>query len=98
MSEKLLKFLLSELKTVRLVCQGTVGGQPCGAVTEVPLERLLTITRQGGDQCRICNTPFGIFPKPGTAQDGFGPLAQAIIDLLAAKDRVQVEFVIPDVN
>ena len=45
MSEKLLKFFLSELKTVRLVCHGTREdtGTPCGLTMEMPIEQLASI-------------------------------------------------------
>jgi hypothetical protein len=95
MPETTLKILLSELQTVRLVCQGTVGGKPCRTTLEVPIERLATIANQGGRECPVCKTAFGVFPINGATQDGFGPLAEAIRNLVAVKDRVVIEFTIP---
>jgi hypothetical protein len=96
-SRKLLAFLLSELKTFRIVCQGkTKDGKECGTVIEVPLERLAGIYEKGADQCRNCGTSFSYFAGVGTGTDPFGPLAKAIQNLNAICKSVEVEIVIPD--
>jgi hypothetical protein len=52
MSEHLWKFLLSELSTLRIVCQHENGGNKCGAAIEVTVDHLF-----GKDErlkCPIC--------------------------------------------
>jgi hypothetical protein len=91
-----IKFLLSELSTVRIVCKGKRGNDPCGYVSEVPLDHLDTFYNRMSS-CPFCNTPFGVLPRAaGTLQDGFGPLAQAIKNLNAVKQQVEIEFVLPE--
>ena len=55
MSERLFRFNLKELKTIRLVCKNP----DCGAVLEVPIERMRGMT--GIILCQACKsetTPF----------------------------------------
>jgi hypothetical protein len=89
MSEKLLRFLLSELKLVRLLCKkdGCVGG-----VVELPLNRLTVI--RGG--CPLCGNPFHLTMP---AQEFTNPLtmfAKSAEWLEMQRDNFAVEFVLKD--
>jgi hypothetical protein len=87
MSKKLLAFLLSELKIVRIVCQN----QACQTVVEMPLD----VFEKGiADplRCKFCNQEF----NPTHA--GTPPLAAfaaAIQALRGLKNVVDLEFVLP---
>ena len=96
MSRKLLAFLLSELRTIRIVCKGQIKGKPCGTVLEVPLSNLADFFARTDATCRHCNTSWLHFPSPGDAQEPFRLLAQAINNFANMKERVDVEFVLPD--
>lgn len=85
MSERLLKFLLGELKIVRLVCQKA----GCGAVVEVSVERLAVALQAG--QCPVCRAAY-----VGVGQESLIALARALHDVTLLRDTVQVEFVLPD--
>jgi uncharacterized paraquat-inducible protein A len=82
-SEQVLKVLLEELATARLICQ------QCKAVTEVELARL---ERQAtAPKCPLCNTAF--FRTP--IQYPLAELARAVAGVLGIGDLVKVEFVLP---
>ena len=96
MSEKLLKILLSELNTVRLVCQGKrQDGAPCGATIEMPLDRLDSAFAMRC-ACQFCGTPFAVSSPDGTAKSPFPELVAAFRNLNAISRNVRVEFVLPD--
>jgi hypothetical protein len=80
-SEKLFRFLLSELKTIRVICKNGV----CGAIVEVPVDQAIKTFRN--DQCPVCHKSF----VPASIMS----LAIAIQELNQKKDEVDVEFVIP---
>jgi ribosomal protein L37AE/L43A len=84
MGEHVFRFLLSELKAARLVCQ------KCGTVTEVPVDRLGP--RHGGWHCPACQAPF----YAAGAGDPVQQLAAVIQGLNGIKDKVQVEFLLPE--
>lgn len=88
MSEHLLKVLLSELSTVRVVCK------KCGAVFEMPLDRLAAAFRKTAQCCPFCGAGFHLFNPQGHAADVLGPFAQALADLQQAQN-CDVEFVLP---
>lgn len=91
MSERVLKILLSELKTVRLKCQR----QTCKSVVEVSVERLEQMF-EGRDApaCPVCQGSYqhidGSRPSP------FAHFAVAVKRLQQCKDSVEIEFVMPD--
>jgi hypothetical protein len=58
MSRKLLAFLLSELRTVRVICKNPA----CGAVVELPIERLGV--KMHDARCRVCDTALIHLRKP----------------------------------
>ena len=89
MSKKLLTFLLSELTTVRVICRHA----GCGAITEVPIDALQTML---GNECPVCRTRFLAQAPPHVQQATFADLAKAINGIAANKDRVEIEFVLPD--
>jgi hypothetical protein len=104
MSEKLLKLLLSELKLVRVVCHGRVKQKddtdlPCNGVFEMPLERLATAfcgdAKLAQWACPFCGQEYHLSSQRSTRLDPFGPLVDAITNLLSLRDRLEIEFVIP---
>ena len=93
-----MKFLLSELRKIRLVCQGTRSKEdktPCGGILEPPLDRLGSAFQLRGCTCPLCGNSFQTFSTAGTGQDPFAPLVKAVTDLQTISDRVEVQFVIP---
>jgi hypothetical protein len=76
MSEKLLKFLLSELQTVRIICHA----ENCGVVTELPLAILAQRQEKKEPRCPHCNASF----DPGkTEKDFLIEFAKAVQQLVA---------------
>lgn len=82
MSEHLLKFLLSELKTVRIHCRAAC----CGGVAEIPIDRL-------GQPigCPLCRTVW----MDASKQPLLKGLGNAVAALGNASE-VSVEFVLPE--
>jgi hypothetical protein len=87
MSRRLLAFLLSELKTVRIICKNPT----CQGAVEIPVEHLGS--RMAEPSCRICGHPFQPFAQ-GT--NGFSILARAIQLLQQHADQGDVEFILPE--
>jgi hypothetical protein len=85
MSEKLLKLLLSDLNTIRIVCRH------CGAAMEVPVERL---GNAGDVFCPGCPVDKKTVLRSARGDD-LAALAAAIVRLKQAKD-VEIEFVVPE--
>ena len=88
MSRKLFAFLLSELKTVRIICPH------CGSVSEVALDQI--DARFGGAVCHFCTNNLGFSEH----QNHLVALAKAIANLQeiqkkAAGMAIEVEFVLP---
>jgi endogenous inhibitor of DNA gyrase (YacG/DUF329 family) len=100
MSKKLLSFLLTELAIVRIICQGKIRQdgkeQPCQAVLEVPIPKLLTMFQQKTASCPCCGQDFQVFEKVGTGKDPFAPFASSLLALADLNKKVSIEFVIPD--
>ena len=96
MSKKLLSFLLSELSTIRLICKN----QGCGAVAEMSLQDLATLTHAGGkatDLCAFCGQPFSLKSRQAApAPAPLWQLAQAVAQMRYIESLVDVEFVLPD--
>ena len=92
MSRKLFAFLLSELKTVRVICQR----KECGAVTEVTLDRMQARFAQAA--CPVCN--HDLLPPFSGADNPLTRLAKAVRELqdAAVTEKVQIEFVVPDAD
>lgn len=86
MSETLFKFLLSELKTVRVRCRHN----GCGAVVEIPTAELGH--KFGNGHCPVCQQ---VLQLPGD-NNGFIQLAEAVKNLTGAKSNVEIEFALPD--
>jgi|SRR5450755_964804 hypothetical protein len=88
MSEKLLRFfLMSEIRTIRLVCKN----EGCGAIVEVPIEKL---EQDKWKTCRGCERPFGVTDQHSQL-NWLQQLSQAIAGLRKAADDLEVEFVLP---
>ena len=100
MGERVMKVPLSELKLVRVVCKGTTGGGPCGAVFEMPLERLATTFRESPQlavwRCPFCKEEYHLSDPRGGHLDPFAPFVKAALDLASLGDRLGVEFVLPE--
>ena len=82
MSKHLLSFLLSELATVRVICQ------QCGTIVELPIGNLGMRFSDG--TCRICKRE--IFPPD--KEKALLNLANAIAVVQEASQTVQLEFVL----
>lgn len=95
MSEKLLKFLLGELKTIRIHCQGAHrNGEKCGAIIEVAMDRLGETFKNC--LCPFCYTPFQWRDQAGADHNLFHELAKVVENLRSIENCVQVEFVLPE--
>jgi hypothetical protein len=92
MSEIVLKMLLSELETIRVVCKH------CGTASEIPIVRLYQQPgRSHGVRCPGCNISIrnagdatGSLPP----EDAFDQLAGAWQALDAMKGNFDIEFII----
>jgi hypothetical protein len=85
-SRKLLAFLLSELRTVRVICP------ECKAVTEIPADQLPV--RFADPHCPVCRRPWhGLAGRDGSR---LAALGRAIHDIQQSASGDMVEFVIPD--
>ena len=94
MSEKLLRFfLLSEIKTVRLVCKH----EGCKAIVEIPLSDLEN--RFSGGCCAVCKASWGVAdqnrPGPREGINWLRILSQTVSELNMETVMVEVEFVLP---
>lgn len=88
MSEKLLKFLLSELKIIRIVCKKDT----CGAILELPLRQ--AGRRHQHFECPVCGTDFRA--DASDKRNHLEELADAVKRLEGAlNDRVGIELVLP---
>lgn len=83
MTKKLFSFLVSELKTVRVICKNRV----CGAITELPVEQVERVFQD--PKCPVC----GMHLSGG--EGGLALLGSALRILGASKDKVEVEFAVP---
>jgi hypothetical protein len=87
MPEHLFRFLLSELKVVRLRCK-----EPgCGVVTDVDLA---TAGGRRLEGCPICRHPFQNPPDGHTMYYSMSDMLRAMHSI-ALSDKVDVEFVLP---
>jgi hypothetical protein len=94
MSKHLLSFLLTELSTVRIICKGPKD-KPCGAVVEVPLEKLSTYFQNTERKCPYCENIIAISDQRGNSRDAFGPFRDAVENLKQCSENFEVEFIIP---
>jgi hypothetical protein len=95
MSEELLKFLLSELKTIRICCKGRrPDGTPCAAVIEFPVARLKGFFNEA-PRCPFCQAEFVLRLAGGAHQDPFEDLAKALNALAGIQKQAEIEFVFP---
>ncbi len=74
MSERLFSFLLSELKTMRIICKNP----NCGSVLEIPLSRMQD--KSGTWKCSVCCEPIQ------SNENHLAKLAQSILDV--QKDKL----------
>ena len=89
MSEKLFRFLLHELGIVRIRCKA------CEGVVEVPIEKLGTQFKS--IQCPLCRADLAW--QNASLPPGYNPLkelASVAKYFAAVKDRVEIEFTVPD--
>jgi hypothetical protein len=93
MSETILRILLSELHTIRIVCN-------CKTVVEIPISKLTDSSRGKceGMTCPGCGT---YIRNPGTGtgnipgDDAFDLLSKAWQDLQKIQGNFHIEFVLP---
>jgi hypothetical protein len=88
MSETLFKVLLSELGTVRVKCLNP----ECLRVVEVTIDKLSSSFSEG--VCPFCRQPFKALPHHGRLYDNLGQFAAAVQALQAAKDQIEISFVL----
>jgi predicted Zn finger-like uncharacterized protein len=84
MSEKLFRFLLSELETVRVKCL------QCQTVFEVRTDQIAATFPES--KCPVCRKMLGAIPSVS----GFTHLSEAIRQFKADAASVQIEFTIPE--
>jgi hypothetical protein len=86
MSETLFKFLLSEVKLVRVTCRHKMDdGSECGGVVEVPIEKLAKVIK-----CPVCDNHYAHNYSP------FAVLGKNLQDAVALEvSAAKLEFVIP---
>lgn len=87
MSERIIRFLLSEVKTLRIICKR------CKAVVETPLESSSDALGDGLT-CRFCNKPV----KRGSDHPRFNPFESLEAATKAFKEMesdLEVQFVFP---
>ncbi len=89
MSEHVLRVLLSELQTIRLLCQNP----RCGATVEFQLDRWDRIAPTGFE-CPVCKERFHTSSEDAT--NCLKLLAEAVQGFCKAKDKVKVEFIIKE--
>jgi|SRR5262245_1048391 len=95
MSGTIMRLRLTELKTVRVRCKGTVrnadgAAEPCPMTYEVDIKALRTSF--SNNQCPRCNQHWGASNAPVHLLES---LASALMGLTAATDRLEVEFDLP---
>lgn len=88
MPEHIMKVLLEELKTARLVCQT----KDCNTVIELPLAKLQGLPTR----CPSCNVEF-FDPRSNNNQSEYvKELFMALHHLTFVASRVKIEFVLPE--
>src|SRR5437762_2263433 len=88
MSETIFKFLLSELRTIRIFCQN----KSCGVVVEMPVSTLASDPPHEHTKCKHCGQLFNPTKKDDYALVNF---AKAVEAVKALEEIVQIEFVLP---
>jgi len=89
-SKKLLRFLLSELKTIRVRCKNDC----CGVITEFVLERLNT--PELTERCPCCHAEWQTADMSGRPQNAFERLAKALALLKRIEGKVEIELELPE--
>ena len=88
MSRKLLAFLLSELKIIRLICKR----QSCGGVIEVPVDKI-SPEKFDAPKCPLCgHTLLTVHPD----QNPILKVASAVTAMQRLKNDFEIEFVLND--
>jgi hypothetical protein len=95
MSEKLLRFLLTELGLVRVRCFGKLNGEPCPMVYEVPIDQLGMAFAD--NKCPRCNQSYECSEgQSDNILKQFCTTVGILRRLCAKKKFFDVEFVLPD--
>lgn len=87
MSENVLKFLLSELTTIRVHCRA----RQCGVAVEIPIDQLEQRFR--GMDCPVCHAQLLAATPDG--DNAFINLAKAVRRFTSNPGTVEIEFVLP---
>lgn len=87
MSEKLFRFLMDELKTVRVHCKA------CGGTVELEITKL--DSRFLANHCPLCNVDLE-WSKAPHDYNPFKELGKLARYFQGIKDKAQVEFTLPD--
>lgn len=88
MSELILRILLSEIKTVRVICRS------CGAIVEVEVADIPRRFENGA--CPFCQVCFKTLSLPES--DVLGNFAKALQKLIEVDSKLGVEIVLPQDN
>jgi hypothetical protein len=91
LGEKAVKLPLKEFSVVRVVCRH----EYCGAVLEVPIDRLESALRSSKGACPVCGSSF---LNPTGGEDFVSALAKAIKGLSSVSNRVESEFSVPEME
>jgi hypothetical protein len=86
MSEKIIRYLLSEAKIIRVVCQ------KCNGAVEVPIDKLATAITQDFT-CRFCNHEFTWADHPNA--NPLRQMASVARALRAIEGDIEIQFVFP---
>jgi hypothetical protein len=96
MSERLIRFSITELETVRICCKGKhSSGQRCSAVFEFPIKDLDSAFQGSlAPACPFCNTDFHLMAADGVATSPFLLLSRLAKVADALKTKTDLQFVI----
>jgi len=83
--EEILRVKISELTTIRIQCAG------CGCTVEMPLSQ---VAQYAGSSCKICGVLL-ITSETNQQSTALTRLSQDLKMLIAMKNSVGIEFVIP---
>ena len=93
MSRTLFAFLLSELKTVRILCKH----DGCGVVTELPMGKLAQKFHADGMSRVICPHCRGTLTDRVISHGSvFGTLTAVAAEAQQANAKFDIEFILPD--
>jgi hypothetical protein len=93
MSKKFLQILFDEIKIVRIVCRhpvqvGNDKTEPCGAIIEIPLDKLPTVKK-----CPLCTHSLH---QSAVLEDPFILLEKALAGFQGLSMDIEMSFILHD--